>query len=101
MVQFGRWRDLVNSSPPTSRTGPKSPRRNSSTTSAEDFYNSFYYNEGLENKLTGAPLLGLAKYIYYLMEFKTKFEGFDANLELFLVIGNKVGRSLTILFLQN
>ena len=43
----------------------------------------------------------MAKYIYYLMEFKTKFEGFDANLELFLVIGDKVGRILTILFLQN
>ena len=73
----GKWYNLaggvtLSNPPPTSRTGPKSPRRNSSTTSAEDFYNSFYYNEGLENKLTGAPLLGLAKYIYYLMEFNIK-----------------------------
>ena len=39
--------------------------RNSSTASAEEFYYSFYYNEGLENKLTRAPLLGLAKSICY------------------------------------
>ena len=38
--------------------------RNSSTASAEKFSYSFYYNEGLENKLTRAPLLGLAKTIY-------------------------------------
>ena len=38
--------------------------RNSSTASAEEFSYSFYYNEGLENKLTRAPLLGLAKSIY-------------------------------------
>ena len=40
------------------------PRRNSSTASAEKFYYSFYYNEGLEYKLTRAPFLGLAKSIY-------------------------------------
>ena len=57
--------------PPPPRTGPESPWRNSSATS-EDFYNSSYHNEGLENKLTGAPLLGLAKSIHYLMEFKIK-----------------------------
>ena len=28
-------------------------------------YYSFYYNQGLENKLARAPLLGLAKSIYY------------------------------------
>ena len=38
--------------------------RNSSTASAEEFSYSFYYNEGLENKLTRALLLGLAKSIY-------------------------------------
>ena len=42
----------------------KSPWRNSPTTSAEEFYDSFYHNEGLENKLKRAPLLGLAKSIY-------------------------------------
>ena len=41
-----------------------SPGRNSSTASAEECYHSFYYNEGLENKLTLTPLLGLAKSIY-------------------------------------
>ena len=43
---------------------PPGPWRNSSTASAEEFYYSFYYNEGLENKLIRAPLLGLAKAIY-------------------------------------
>ena len=38
--------------------------RNSSTASAEKFSYNFYYNEGLENKLTRAPLLGLAKSLY-------------------------------------
>ena len=49
-----------------SRTGPLIPLKNSSTASAEEFYYSFYYNEGLENKLTRAPLLGLAKSICYI-----------------------------------
>ena len=44
---------------------PKSPWRNSSTASAEEFYSSFHFNVGLENKLIRAPLLGLAKSIYY------------------------------------
>ena len=44
---------------------PKSPLRNSSTATAEEFYHSSYLNEGLENKLKRAPLLGLAKSIYY------------------------------------
>ena len=59
--------DLVNSSLPSPLPGVvlKSPWRNSSTASAEEFYYSFYDNEGLENKLTRAPLLGLAKFIYY------------------------------------
>ena len=39
--------------------------RNSSTASAEEFYYSFYYNEELENKLTRALLLGVAKSINY------------------------------------
>ena len=47
--------------------GPVSqfPWKNFPTVSAEEFYYRFYYNEGLENKLTRAPLLGLAKSIYY------------------------------------
>ena len=51
IVQFGRWRDLVKSFPPPPQTGPESPWRNSPTTSAEDFYNSSYHNEGLEINL--------------------------------------------------
>ena len=43
---------------------PKSPWIKSSTASAEEFYYNFYYNEGLENKLTEAQLLGLAKSTY-------------------------------------
>ena len=50
--------------PKTPGLVPKSPWRNSSTASAEDFYYSFYYNEGLEHKLTRALLLRLAKSIY-------------------------------------
>ena len=46
--------------------------RNSSTASAEEFYYSFYYNEGLENKLTRAPLLGLANSIYYYVNWRQK-----------------------------
>ena len=41
------------------------PWRNSSSASVEEFYYSFYYCEGLENKLTRAPLLGLAKSTYW------------------------------------
>ena len=55
---------LVNSSPPP-RLVPKSPWRNSSTATAEEFYYSSYENEGLENKLKRAPFLGLAKSAYY------------------------------------
>ena len=59
--------DLVNSSlpspPPEWSLNPH--WKTSSTASAEEFHYSFYYNEGLENKLTRAPLLGLAKSIYY------------------------------------
>ena len=54
----------------------KSPWRNSSTANAEEFYYSFYYNKELESKPTIAPLLGLAKSIYYqfsLMIFASKF----------------------------
>ena len=50
---------------PTPRTGLLIPSRNSSTASAEEFYYSFYYNEELENKLTRALLLGVAKSINY------------------------------------
>ena len=50
---------------PTPRTGLLIPWRNSSTASAEEFYHSFHYNEGLENKLIRASLLGLARSIYY------------------------------------
>ena len=32
--------------------------------SAEELYRNFYHNEGLEYKLTRAPLLGLAKSTY-------------------------------------
>ena len=38
-----------------------SPWRNSFTASVAEFFKSFYFNVGLENKLTRAPLLGLAK----------------------------------------
>ena len=41
---------LLLPSPPT-RLVPKAPWRNPSTASAEEFYYSFYYNEGLGNKL--------------------------------------------------
>ena len=51
---------------PTPWTGVLILLRNSCTASAEEFYYSFYFNEGLENKLTRAPLLGLAKSIYYI-----------------------------------
>ena len=59
------------SPPPSPASGlvPKSPKRNSSGVSAEQFYYSFYYNEGLENKLSRTPLLGLAKSIYYFLTF--------------------------------
>ena len=59
--------DLVNSSLPSPlpRLVLKSPWRNSSTASAEEFYYSFYTYKGLENELTRAPLLGLAKLKYY------------------------------------
>ena len=59
--------NLVNSTLPSPPPGPVSqfPWKNFPTLSAEEFYYSFYYNEGLENKLTRAPLLGLAKSIYY------------------------------------
>ena len=57
----GKWSDIV-----------KSPLRNSSKANAEEFYYSFYYNEGLENKFTRAPFLGLPKSIYYLMECNIK-----------------------------
>ena len=51
--------------PPHPRNWSLNPlEENSSTASAEEFYNSFYYNEGLENKLTRAPLLGSAKSLY-------------------------------------
>ena len=50
---------------PTPQTGLLIPWRNSSTASTEELYYSFYYNEGLGNKLTRAPLLVLAKSIYY------------------------------------
>ena len=46
-------------------TGLLVPLKKSSSASAEEFYCSFYCNEGLENKLTRASLLGLAKSIYY------------------------------------
>ena len=64
--------DLANSSLPCSPPGlvSWSPWRNSSTASAEEFYYSFYYNEGLENTLTRAPLLGLTKSIYHFLSFK-------------------------------
>ena len=45
---------------------PNFPGRNSSTASAEEFYNRFYYSEGLKHKLKRVPLLGLPKYIYIL-----------------------------------
>ena len=59
--------DLANSSLPSPPPGlvSWSPWRNSSTAKAEEFYYSFYCNEGLENKLTRAPLLCSAKSIYY------------------------------------
>ena len=58
---------VPNSTLPSPPPGPVSqfPWKNFPTVSAEEFYYSFYYNEGLENKLTRAPLLGLAKSIYY------------------------------------
>ena len=52
-------------SPPPPGLVSSSPWRNSSTASAEEFYYSFYYNEELENKLTRALLLGVAKSINY------------------------------------
>ena len=57
--------------PPSPASGlvPKSPKRNSSGVSAEQFYYSFNYNEGLENKLSRTPLLSLAKSIYYFLTF--------------------------------
>ena len=59
--------DLVNSSLPSPppRLVLRSSQIHSSTASAEEFCYSFYRNEELENKLTRAPLLGLAKYLYY------------------------------------
>ena len=53
--------------------------RNSSTASAEEFYYSFYYNEGLENTLTRAPLLGLTKSIYHFLSFKLSESGCGKN----------------------
>ena len=58
--------DLINSSPPSP------PPRTGLSISLEELFHSqcwivllqFYYNEGIENKLTRAPLLGLAKSIY-------------------------------------
>ena len=50
--------------PPPPRLVPKSPWRNSFTASAEEFYCSFYFNEGLENKLARAPLLDLANILH-------------------------------------
>ena len=55
IIQTGSSVDL-----PTPGLVPKSPWRNSSTASAEEFCYSFNYSEGLENKLTVTPLLGLA-----------------------------------------
>ena len=46
----------------------KSPWIKFSTASAKEFYSRFYYNEGLENKLTRCPLLGLAKSILFLIK---------------------------------
>ena len=42
-----------------------SPWRNSFTASVAEFFKIFYFNVGLENKLTRAPLLGLAKSLYH------------------------------------
>ena len=58
--------DLINSSPPSP------PPRTGLSISLEELFHSqcwivllqFYYKEGIENKLTRAPLLGLAKSIY-------------------------------------
>ena len=55
---------LLLPSPPT-RLVPKSPWRNPSTASAEEFYYSFYYNGGLGNKLTRVPRLGFVDSKYY------------------------------------
>ena len=63
MIGKGRIGEVWNL--PTPRTGLLIPLKNSSTASAEEFCYNLYYNEGLENKLTRAPLLGLAKSIYY------------------------------------
>ena len=46
------------------RLFPNFSGRNSSTASAEEFCNRFYYSEGLKHKLRRVPLLGLPKYIY-------------------------------------
>ena len=73
--------DLANSSlpfPPPELVS-WSPWRNSSTASAEEFYYSFYYKEGLENILTRAPLLGLAKSIYHFLSFKPSESGCGKN----------------------
>ena len=43
------------------------PLTNSSSTWVEELYYSFYFNEGLENKLTRVPLLSLAKSIHYIV----------------------------------
>ena len=41
------------------------PLKETSTASTEEFYYRFYHNEGLENKPARAPLLRLAKSLYY------------------------------------
>ena len=49
---------------PSTLHPPKSPWRTPLTACAEEFYYSFNYNEGQENKLRRASLSGLAKSIH-------------------------------------
>ena len=57
---------------PTLPIPPTGPWRKSSTASAGEFITVFIQsNEGLENKLTRAPLLGLAKSMCELSVYRT------------------------------
>ena len=60
------------SPPQPPRLVPRSRLKNSFTANAEEIYYSFYHNEELENKLTRASLLGLAKSIYY-VKYRTLY----------------------------